>query len=79
MQPCGNNTTAVLCDGPEDCQAGEQCCGTYSNQIGTYSEVECQSACQAGQLTMCHTPNDCSPGQACMPSMALGPGYGFCQ
>lgn len=44
-----NNTCTgllpVACDGPEDCAAGEYCCGEYAG--GGYVELTCRESCSA--------------------------------
>jgi hypothetical protein len=72
----GSCTTAVgvTCDGPEDCPAGQRCCGKYQQQ---YVEFGCFDSCIAQQgdaqpalgggalwFDLCH------PGDACEDSTA---------
>lgn len=66
---------SAVCDGPEDCGAGQSCCGPSGAKIATY----CASgACPAGD-TLCHTPSDCpGSGQLCCPSSAFGWPHSVC-
>jgi len=71
-------TTSVLCDGPEDCIAGQLCCGK-ANAAGTYSSLGC-SYSSLGCNRMCHVGDDsaCSAGAVCAQSPSLPSGIGYC-
>ncbi|MFO0570052.1 MAG: hypothetical protein U0263_30695 [Polyangiaceae bacterium] len=73
----GCDATTVSCDGPEDCGAGQVCCGTFSQAQNAYTKLACQTTC-AGQFEreICK-PNSgkCSTaGQTCSSSQFL-PNY----
>jgi hypothetical protein len=46
------------CDGPEDCAAGQSCCG-YSGRVGSF----CGGASCFAEV-LCHTAADCPTSQA---------------
>ena len=48
-----------LCDGPEDCAAGDTCC------VGFPSGAACRDACGGNEQTLCHFDQDCPAGQIC--------------
>lgn len=62
------------CDGPEDCGAGQQCCGALSNVTGTYSRFGCQTSCDPlrNERVACHEGQDaCPEGTVCANSQLL--------
>ena len=74
---CGAGDFEAECDGPEDCQANEDCCAVWNNY---YSQVGCASSCN--DVTFCGGPGapnqqHCSGNDNCNPSNAL-PGYFVC-
>jgi hypothetical protein len=74
---CPVGSFSVACDGPEDCAAGELCCGTHST---AYSSIVCQATCDgANEYVMCggNDASLCPVGQACNVSDSL-PGYYYC-
>lgn len=52
---CGFFEIPALCDGPEDCAAGEQCCADQ----GTGARC---GQCNAAQVEVCHRDVECSAG-----------------
>jgi hypothetical protein len=69
----------AMCDGSEDCDGGQICCGTFLPN-GDYTHIECQPTCGDGmELEMCHGPDEaCVTGNRCLPSDTLGPPWGYC-
>jgi hypothetical protein len=75
------SVTPVTCDGPEDCQGGNSCCGLYSG--GGYTKFACMPSCadagapgDAGGLglwfEMCHAGQTCKDStQSCLSSAYL--------
>jgi hypothetical protein len=53
---------AASCDGPEDCAAGEACCGMRSTGGGSTGCVP-DAMCRFGRL--CHADSDCSGRDTC--------------
>jgi hypothetical protein len=74
---CGLANCAVMeafCDGPEDCGAGEVCCGTLSQSGAGYDTFECATSCQStgNQRIACHEQDSkCSGGDICANSQLL--------
>ena len=65
---------AAECDGPEDCAAGEVCCGTLTAGVAVaYDSMRCQPACSDvdGGIVMCHENTDC-PGYIPADAAAAG-------
>lgn len=65
-------TLEAHCDGPEDCDTGQVCCGTLSGS--SYSEFSCQSDCRYNgtQRIACHQVEpDCPSGTVCSNSQLL--------
>lgn len=67
---CPMSAGNFQCDGPEDCAAGQACCG-YSGRVGSYCGG---TSCFAE--TLCQTAADCPAGQA--NCCAAGNGYRNC-
>jgi hypothetical protein len=73
------------CDGPEDCPAGELCCGTLSGAGLQYTSMTCRATCADadGGIVLCHKDTDCpghdpagvgtdaGPGDICRRSFVL--------
>lgn len=59
----GCDTLEVNCDGPEDCAAGEVCCGTLGGG-STYTSFACVTTCDSmgSQRQACHVGIDECPG-----------------
>jgi hypothetical protein len=76
--------TDMYCDGPEDCGAGQICCGQLI-QVGQsqrYDTLKCVNAGQCNyssdQRVICgDTPSVCSNGTTCKQSSLL-PGMKYC-
>lgn len=51
----------LACDGPEDCDGGDRCCGS---PLGT----DCAKIC-ASVSTLCHDSSDCHDNDHCCPSL----------
>ncbi|MFH2008314.1 MAG: hypothetical protein ABI333_17145 [bacterium] len=65
---------AVVCDGPEDCGAGQACC----RPSGAVSRTYCVSgACPAGG-TLCRRDTDCAAGESCEPDVLFGWSHRVC-
>lgn len=61
----GCDTLEVNCDGPEDCAAGEICCGTLGGGGGgAYTSFACAASCDymGSQRQACHVGIDECPG-----------------
>lgn len=65
------------CDGPEDCAAGQYCVGRQSTRCEAAPATRpfCCFYCNAiAECTLCHTTQDCAPGETCEPNDAPGKG-----
>jgi hypothetical protein len=71
---CPWEWATILCDGPEDCGAGERCC---ADLIDVRTPTSCRPACLGPQVHLCHGASDCGPGE---PFCCFFPGRfaGFC-
>jgi hypothetical protein len=66
--------TTIGCDGPEDCQGDDACCGTFS--AGSVSTAcGAQSSCQ---FVLCNTSNDCPASSPMCCSSSLFPDASIC-
>ncbi len=75
--PTGNSTVRGECDGPEDCSDGQWCCINIGAQ-----RVSCVTPdeCMAVQgLHICHTDDQCDPGETCENSGPLFPWWASCE
>jgi len=66
FQPDNNCTSIidVVCDGPEDCGSGQQCCGRFAG--GSYDRFVCADTCDEVAATIPGTWSEiCHPGQTC--------------
>jgi len=62
------------CDGPEDCETGQVCCGTLAQNGGGYDDFVCAAQCQATgqQRVACHEGETmCPSGLTCANSQLL--------
>ena len=59
---CAAFSAAQLCDGPEDCSAGEICCVGFPNGASCTANADCAS----GQNELCHQDSDCRQGELCL-------------
>ena len=62
------------CDGPEDCENGQLCCGTLAQNGNGYDDFVCAAQCQATgqQRVACHDQDDkCPSGLVCANSQLL--------
>jgi hypothetical protein len=80
---CGDGFVEVGCNGPNDCEMNEVCCGRYSQTTG-YQLVECTTNCgnSGGTvgIVMCgDDPGTCGPQEQCYQSGFLPTGHGYCQ
>ncbi len=75
-------STRWECNQPADCGGGV-CCGNVGASValdsmcGFYrapsvTESICQASCAAGQLTLCASQAECSPGKTCVPFKSGG-------
>jgi hypothetical protein len=53
--------SVALCDGPEDCNTGEVCCG---RNYGSSRGLRCATTCNNGTV-VCHLDSDCGSGERC--------------
>jgi hypothetical protein len=66
--PCTGGFISIPqpCDGPEDCEGGQVCCGSASQQGGGVSCVsECKPPPNGQAYTLCHKDEDCGAGDSC--------------
>lgn len=58
---CPDFSAPKVCDGPEDCESGQNCCVSFP------AGSSCKAACDpnALELTLCHQDAECSNGQVC--------------
>jgi hypothetical protein len=74
---CQTQGCAVMeteCDGPEDCDAGQVCCGTLASNQGGYDNFACAAQCQStgNQRIACHAGGTaCPSGLVCANSQLL--------
>jgi hypothetical protein len=67
-------STTIGCDGPEDCQGNDSCCGTFA--AGSVSTgCDAQSSCQ---FVLCNTSDDCPVSSPMCCSSALFPNASVC-
>lgn len=75
-------TVEIECDGPEDCQAGETCCGEFDvvdsgngNGAARYNHLLCKSSCgplQNNEAVICgRSDAACGPNRICQESTVL--------
>jgi hypothetical protein len=59
--------TDLVCDGPEDCGLGQQCCGHLAGLTGgVYDKFACATSCDSGATGMAGMWLEfCHPGQMC--------------
>jgi hypothetical protein len=68
----GCSVMTAVCDGPEDCPEGQQCCGTLSGS--SYSAFACAASCdyRGTQRIACHQGEEtCPAGNVCANSQLL--------
>jgi hypothetical protein len=73
---CDTQYTEVGCNGPNDCPAGDSCCGAWNGS--GYDIVACGNTCIS--YTMCgDEPSICAAlGQQCFQSSYLPQDHGYC-
>lgn len=72
VQGCATMTTN--CDGPEDCEMGQVCCGTLAQNQQGYQQFVCAAQCQSNgqQRVACHKDETmCPSGLICANSQLL--------
>lgn len=76
----------ITCNGPEDCGAGQHCCGETEtigfggNQRTVYDSLSCKNSCGNGEVIICGAfPSECGPNQVCAPSSLLESSYNVCR
>ena len=64
---CGGLSADIRCDGPEDCDQGEVCCGELT--LGQYVTLaECRSTCASPDVIACGGEQTaCPSGDSCVP------------
>lgn len=70
----GCTVMEAYCDGPEDCAAGEVCCGTLASNSAGYVSFECATQCMSSgnQRVACHVnATECPAGDICANSQLL--------
>lgn len=70
----GCTTMATNCDGPEDCENGQICCGTLAQNQQGYSQFTCAAQCSGTgqQRIACHEGETmCPTGLICANSQLL--------
>lgn len=79
--PRGDSCTgaSIACDGPEDCDAGEVCCGRAGGGGGGAACADSCGGPGGGGFELCHEMSDCSDGaDMCCPAGDFVPADGFC-
>ena len=74
---CSDAGVAFACDGPEDCSAGQVCCGSVL--MGVLEYVHCKASCDdTVSPHLCHAKPDC-PNQLpyCCPSTRWTTGISY--
>lgn len=66
---CVGFVVPVRCDGPEDCGAGQDCCGGLAGGLGCVPEAECAAL----DYELCHRDIECD-GVPCLQCNVLGIG-----
>jgi hypothetical protein len=72
LQNC--TTMETHCDGPEDCESGQVCCGTLAQNGAGYDDFVCAAQCQGTgqQRVACHEGETmCPSGLTCANSQLL--------
>ncbi|MCA9626464.1 MAG: hypothetical protein KC766_02305 [Myxococcales bacterium] len=76
----------ITCNGPEDCQMGQHCCGEVQTigigggQRTVYDRLSCKNSCGNGEVTVCGAfPSECGSNQVCAQSDILESGYKICR
>jgi len=60
------------CDGAEDCDKGEVCCGKLADLVPTYESIKCQKQCAPPQsFEICHAGDKCRDGSECRRSSII--------
>jgi hypothetical protein len=70
----GCTVMEAYCDGPEDCAAGEVCCGTLATDSSGYDSFACATQCQSSgnQRAACHVgETECPSSYICANSQLL--------
>jgi hypothetical protein len=68
---------ASACDGPEDCNMGERCCGMFAG--GGSLSTECRGSMGGScQPQLCHGAADCPAMHECCPFMYGGTNVSIC-
>jgi hypothetical protein len=70
----GCTVMEAYCDGPEDCAAGEVCCGTLASDSSGYESFACATQCQStgNQRAACHVDeSECPSSYICANSQLL--------
>jgi hypothetical protein len=77
---CADVQFEASCDGPEDCSAGEVCCGFYDGY--RWKSMSCSSSCSnfaGGETHMCSGgASDCPAAHPVCWNSGLLPGYRWC-
>jgi hypothetical protein len=91
---CSTTAGTFTCDGPEDCDTGEQCCGSVSTalQIAGSPHHEYFTRCvtsgtcgkglilrETAYVIVCKRAADCTAAQTCVPATNMPSGVGICQ
>jgi hypothetical protein len=64
--PCGTGEQTDHCDGPEDCSTGTVCCLLVDPFFGTACLPSCINGNGGQRNVICHSAEDCQPGQQCV-------------
>ncbi len=75
-------TVEIECDGPEDCEAGDICCGEFEivstgngNGVARYNSLQCKSSCgplEENEVVICgRSDAACGPNRICQESTVL--------
>ncbi|MDH5672715.1 MAG: hypothetical protein OEZ06_11235 [Myxococcales bacterium] len=67
---------AATCDGPEDCGAGQACCGSFDSASFRYTRIACQDSCTGNdEFPLCSDDSQCGAGLVCRPSLIIPHGF----
>jgi hypothetical protein len=88
---CPTTDGTYRCDGPEDCDVGQVCCGSIStvpllrgaphHEYSTYCTASCGTGLvlrDTAYVVVCKRSTDCKLGQSCLPATNMPAGLGVC-
>jgi hypothetical protein len=73
-------TSVIDCDDPNDCAAGQICCGVLTLDTFAKFHAQCRADCTgAGRLRLCRAAADCPTGTCTALSQALAGPFSACE